>query len=232
MADGSTTKSLLPPYIAYQSLKTMAGQFKEHAVPDRIDRSVLTNFSGAVGGQIITSLRFLGLIDADGHPTPKLRDLVDKHGTDAWSPALGAVLREAFSPIFELNLATCSPSQFISKFKDEYDGADEVIRKSLTFFLNAARDADIALSPFLLKARKPRSAPAKRKPTRERPSKTDDDNGGDEDDGDDDDGEHTPPTPADPSQMLLTVLDPDEMDPAEQEAVWTLLKYLRKKKAG
>jgi hypothetical protein len=223
MADGSPSKQEkpgLPPYIAFQSLKTMAGHFKEHAVPDRIDRSVLTNFSGAVGAQIITSLRFLGLIDAHGHPTPGFRELVDHHGTDKWPTTLGKTLRSAYAPIFELNLATCSPSQFISRFKDTYDGADEVIRKSITFFLNAARDAEIPLSAFLLKARKPRSAPSKkRKPAREQTQT-----------GDVDDDDPIPTrTASEPSQVLLDLLDPAEMDEGEQEAVWTLLKFLKKK---
>lgn len=33
-------------------------------------------------------------------------------------------------------------------------------------------------------------------------------------------------------QMLLAVLDPDKMSDAEQDAVWTLLKYLKKKPTG
>src|SRR5262249_38660402 len=113
MADGSGTpqKKVLPPYIAYQSLETMAGNFKEHALPDRIDRSVLTNFSGAVGAQLITALRFLSLIDNGGTPTPLMREMVDAFGTNEWPSTLAKIIKQAYAPIFQLNLLTCTPAQ-------------------------------------------------------------------------------------------------------------------------
>jgi hypothetical protein len=157
---------LLPPYVSFQSVKTALAQFKEHATPDRIDRSVLTNFSGAIGGQILTAFRFLGLTDANGHSTDALRELVKAFGTDAWPEALTQILKKAYAPIFALNLASCSPSQFMEKFKGTYQGADDVIRKSITFFLNAASDAKIPVSAFIMKARKPRSGPTKKRPPR------------------------------------------------------------------
>ena len=89
---------LLPPYVSFQSVKTALAQFKEHATPDRIDRSVLTKFSGAIGGQILTAFRFLGLTDANGHSTDALRDLVKAFGTDAWPEALAQVLKKAYAP--------------------------------------------------------------------------------------------------------------------------------------
>lgn len=153
----------MPPYTSFQSIKTMLAQFKEHALPDRIDRSVLTNFSGAVGSQILTALKFLRLTDQQGHPTAALRSLVDAYGTDEYPIALKAIIEDAYAPIFDLNLATCSPSQFFEKFKRTYSGADDVIRKSVTFFLNAASDAAIPVSSFIMKARKPRVAAAKRR---------------------------------------------------------------------
>lgn len=155
---------LMPPYVSFQSVKTAIAQFKEHVVPDRIDRSVLSNFSGAVGGQILTAFRFLGLTDASGHSTDRLRALVGAYETDAWASVLNGVLAEAYQPLFELNLQSCSPSQFTEKFRMTYQGADEVIRKSITFFLNAASDAKIPISSFIMKARKPRSGPSKRRP--------------------------------------------------------------------
>lgn len=227
---GTVEKQSLPPYIAFQSLKTMTANFKEHALPDRIDRSVLTNFSGAVGGQIITALRFLGLINAAGHTTPLMAELVNSYGTDQWEPTLARVLKQAFPQIFQLNLVTCTPSQFIEKFKATYDGADDVLRKSITFFINAARDANIEISPFILKARKPRSGPPKKRaarpPNDDKPTNRKSDDLGN-DGVDDDDEKHSS---SDPSQVLLAVLDTDDMDDKEQEAVWTLLKYLKRAK--
>lgn len=161
--NGESASGAMPPYTAFQSIKTMLAQFKEHALPDRIDRSVLTNFSGAVGSQILTALKFLRLTDNLGHPTKAMKSLVAAYGTDDYPETLKTVLQEAYAPIFELNLATCSPSQFFEKFKRTYSGADDVIRKSITFFLNAASDAAVPVSSFIMKARKPRVSGAKRR---------------------------------------------------------------------
>jgi hypothetical protein len=95
-----------------------------------------------------------------------MKALVNALGTDDWPATLEAVIKRAYAPIFELNLATCSPSQFIERFKQSYSGAEDVTRKSITFFLNAASEAKIPVSSFIMKARKPRSAPSKKRPSR------------------------------------------------------------------
>jgi len=154
---------LQPPYVSFQSVKTAISQFKEHVVPDRIDRSVLAKFSGSVGGQILTAFRFLGLTDGIGLSTDLMRTAVEAYGTDLWPDTLNRILTKAYAPIFELNLKSCSPNQFMEKFKATYSGAEDVTRKSVTFFLNASADAQIPISSFIMSARKPRSATVKRR---------------------------------------------------------------------
>jgi hypothetical protein len=166
MADEQSTKDaarVTPPYIAFQSLKTLCATLKEHGIPGRIDRSVLGNFSGAVGGQVMTALKFLHLTDDDNHPSQLLRDLAEAHGTDRWSQTLAGVVRDAYKPIFELNLEAASPAQFNEKFRTAYPGKDETLRKSQGFFINAIREAAIPTSSYLMKNKKPRSGPTKRR---------------------------------------------------------------------
>src|ERR1700712_3196069 len=102
MADGNETSGTRTsaPYTAYQSLKTLAAALKEHGLPPRIDRSLMTNFSGAVQSQLMTALRFLSLITADDLPTTFLQKLVAAHGTDAWPSELQTVLRHAYADMF------------------------------------------------------------------------------------------------------------------------------------
>lgn len=212
---------LLPPYVSFQSVKTALAQFKEHVTPDRIDRSVLANFSGAVGGQILTAFRFLGLTDDSGHSTDELRALVKAFGTDDWPTTLAAILRKAYAPIFSLNLQSCSPGQFMEKFKASYQGADEVIRKSVTFFLNAASDAQIPISNFIMKARKPRSAPTKKRQriatARHGENSSGDDEGEDEDGSED---EETPSATLLAPQFMKQLLEKfPTFDPAWPEQV-------------
>lgn len=163
MTDDSGQKKVAAPYIAFSTLRTFIAPLKEHIVPTRIDRSLLKSMSGAVQNQLMTALRFLALIDAEDRPTASLKGLVAASGTDDWKPTLGHVLRDAYPDLFKLPLGSISPQEFYEAFKRAYPCEGDTLRKGVTFFLNAAREAGISLSPFLTKNAKPRSGPTRRK---------------------------------------------------------------------
>jgi hypothetical protein len=220
-----TRSSGTPPYTSYRTFKTFIEDLHEHGVPSRIDRSVLTRFSGVVGTQLMHALRFLGLIEDDGGPTERLKGLVKAHGTGSWSERLLELLRREYAPMFAIDLATATPSHFNEAFRKAFPAADAVVQKCVTFFLYAANDAGVRISGRVLKGRKPRSLTPRRKPAK--PAFA-----------------HSPmrefeaapsPPPAlvppiegrKPSEMLLIHLDLNEMDDEQQAAVWTLLKYFK-----
>jgi hypothetical protein len=220
-----TRSSGTPPYTSYRTFKTFIEDLHEHGVPSRVDRSVLMRFSGIVGTQLMHALRFLGLIEDDGRPTERLKGLVKSHGTANWSEKLLELLRHEYTSMFAIDLETATPSHFNEAFRRAFPAADAVVQKCVTFFLYAANDAGVKISGRVLKGRKPRSLTPRRKPTK--PAFA-----------------HSPtrefeaaPSPAPaplspiggktPSEMLLTHLDPNEMDEEQQAAVWTLLKYFK-----
>jgi Family of unknown function (DUF5343) len=214
-------KRLAPPYVGYASFKNMVGGFKEHVLPSRIDRSVLGNFSGLLQGQLLNTLRFLQLIDSEDRPQQPLQQLVEAANGTAWPTALGAVLQSAYAPIFKLDLKSASPSQFSESFAKTYPGEGSTLRKSMTFFLTASQDAKLPISPYILKNKKPRSGPAKKRTT---PSQ----NGTPK-------PEHKNNTNTDPptvqrklSEQVLAVLDSDNLEKEVESAVFVLLKHLRK----
>ncbi len=214
-----------PPYTSYRTFKTFIEDLHEHGVPSRIDRSVLTRFSGVVGAQLMHALRFLGLIEEDGRPTPHLRELMKAHGGAHWTEKLLELLRQEYAPIFAIDLETATPSQFNGAFRKAFPAADAVVQKCVTFFLYAANDAGVKISGRVLKGRKPRSLAPHRKaarPTFSLPQAME--------------LEAAPPQPRPalaspdskkPSELLLTHLDLSEMDEEQQAAVWTLLKYFK-----
>jgi hypothetical protein len=210
------------PYTSYRTFKTFIEDLREHGVPSRIDRSVLTRFSGVVGTQLMHALRFLGLIDDEGRPTPLLGELVNAHGGAQWPVTLSQALREAYAPIFAIDLETATPSHFSAAFRKAFPAAEAVVQKCVTFFLYAAADAGLKVSGRILKGRKPRSLALRRAPRRApaaaqgveaAPSK--------------------PPPAAflierkKPSEILFMHLDPNVMDEEQQAAVWTLMKYFK-----
>src|ERR1700680_1704457 len=110
-----------PPYTSFPSLKTLLKNLKEHTIPRRIDRSVLGNsFSNAVGSQLLTALKFLGLTNAANEPTEALEPLVHEFGTEEWKTSLRMVLETAYPPLFDLNLETASAAQFNERFRSAY----------------------------------------------------------------------------------------------------------------
>ena len=213
-----------PPYTSYRTFRTFIEDLREHGVPSRIDRSVLTRFSGVVGTQLLHALRFLGLIDERGHPTERLRELVSAQDAGRWAETLLALIRREYAPVFSIDLETATPSHFSEAFRKAFPAADAVVQKCVTFFLYAANDAGVKVSARVLKGRKPRSlaprrgqapAPGAAKPVEPPPSPIG--------------REAARVEGGKPSEMLLTHLDPNAMDEDQQAAVWTLLKYFKAK---
>ncbi len=214
-----------PPYTSYRTFKTFIQDLGEHGVPSRIDRSVLTRFSGVVGTQLIHALRFLGLIEDNGQPSQRLRELVNAHGAGHWSEKLLELLRQEYAPMFTIDLETATPSHFNGTFRKAFPAAEAVVQKCVTFFLYAANDAGVRISGRVLKGRKPRSLTTPRKkyaPAHAQAHTADVGEG---------------PTQSQPvmsriegkkpSEVLLMHLDPNEMDDEQQAAVWTMLKYFK-----
>jgi Family of unknown function (DUF5343) len=215
-----------PPYTSYRTFKTFIEDLHQHGVPSRIDRSVLTRFSGVVGTQLMHALRFLGLIEDDGRPTQRLKELMTAHATARWPETLLKLLQEEYAPIFAIDLETATPSHFSGAFRKAFPAADAVVQKCVTFFLYAANDAGVKISGRVLKGRKPRSLTTPRRkatrppfahpPAREieaaalRPQPT-----------------SSPIEGKKPSEVLLMHLDPNEMDDEQQAAIWTMLKYFK-----
>ena len=169
------------------------------------------------------ALRFLGLIDDEGRTTERLRKLVIAHGEAEWPETLSQALRQAYAPMFAIDLETATPSHFSATFRKAFPAADAVVQKCVTFFLYAAADAGLEVSARILKGRKPRSLAPRRLPRRtRRPRRRR--------------LEAEPSEPISvaspierkkPSEILFAHLDPNAMDEEQQAAVWTLLKYFK-----
>ncbi|MDD1677963.1 MAG: DUF5343 domain-containing protein [Methanomicrobiales archaeon] len=219
-----------PPYISYSTFRTMVGNLKEHGVPAQMDSSVLGNFSGTVKTQLLTAMRFLDLIEQGGKTGSKLNGLAEAFQTPQWGPTLAAVLRESYKPIVAHDLKTATPHMIDRAFRDEYGAADAVQKKCVTFFLHAAKDAAMGLSTHLShKTRRPAKRGSQQGSTRKKAlipvsasataaleSLH---------------GVVAPPVRAASSQLVLQLLEPG-MDDDVQNAVWILLKYLRKKETS
>jgi uncharacterized protein DUF5343 len=69
MAD--KTEIAKPPYVPFGSFKNFAESFREHGLPDVIDKSLMQNHSGTVQSMLLSALRGMGFIETDGAPTDR-----------------------------------------------------------------------------------------------------------------------------------------------------------------
>lgn len=148
-------KKRSPPYVSYRSFLTLLEDL-QRGLPARIDRSYWGDkFSGSTGTQLMSALRFLSLIDANGLPTVQLKDLATSRGPHR-SEILRKISQESFSFLmnnsFESEKATYA--QLEEVFNDIYQVDRDVARKCIKFFIEIANDAGIPLSPFITKKSK------------------------------------------------------------------------------
>jgi hypothetical protein len=142
----------LPPYVSYRTFYNFLERLQQH-IPSRIDRSYWGDLlSGSTGTQLMAALRFLNLIDINGKPTELLKPLVEARG-EARTRLLYELTNDAFDFVCQssLDLESATYAQLQEVFHHTFQLTDDVSRKCVKFFIAIARDAQIPLSPFILK---------------------------------------------------------------------------------
>jgi hypothetical protein len=98
---------------------------------------------------VIGALRFFGLIDRNGIPKgPALEKLASEKDIHERRANLRPILKSAYAEIMKFDLAKVTPSQLDTAF-ETYGVTGDTKKKAKTFFINAAKFAELALSPLL-----------------------------------------------------------------------------------
>jgi hypothetical protein len=151
MLSGST-KKLLPPYVSYRTFLNFIEGLQQ-TMPARIDRSYWGDrLSGSTGTQLVSALRFLDMIDLNGFPTAKLRNLVASKGSQR-TEIIKQVTHDSYSFFFlsQVDPQAATYAQLEEAFHDNYQIASDVARKCIKFFIGLAGDGGMKLSPFVTK---------------------------------------------------------------------------------
>jgi hypothetical protein len=150
-----STESLrkhLPPYVSYRTFRNFLDGLQQ-GIPARIDRSYWGDrWSGSTGSQLVAALRFLGLVDSNGVPTNRLKQLVSARDTQR-TEILRQMATEAFAFLLRgsLDSQTATYAQTEELLHNTYQVTPDVSRKCIKFFVGLASDAAIPLSPFIIK---------------------------------------------------------------------------------
>lgn len=181
-------ESFTPPYLSWRTFFNFLDRLAEKGAPDRIDRTFLSNMSGADQSYLLKALQGFGLMAADGRKTQALDTLVHHESRKA---AVQTLLETHYPTMIALP-ANATQGQLDEAFKP-YGLGVETVRKCQTFYLRAAQYAGISLSSnFKAPATGPgESAP--RAPRRPRSPKRKGSSGSGED-------QSTPPPPPPPAE--------------------------------
>lgn len=143
-------KKAAPPYATFPAFVSFINKLRQTGVPGRIDRSVFGNASGSVIYSVLASLTSLNLINEQGTPSPKFIELVN--APDEQRPKLlRQIIIDGYPSLFGsgMDLTTMTAGQFNEHIRGEFDVAGSTIDKIASFFLSAAKAAEIPVSKHL-----------------------------------------------------------------------------------
>jgi hypothetical protein len=137
----------VPPYVPYRSFRNFIESLKQ-GIPARIDRSVMASMSGALQSQLTACLRYLELITSASHPTPVLPRLVNSEGPEH-AKVLRDIITKSYPFLFtHFDIKTATPRMLEEQFANA-GASGGTIDKCVNFFLAAAKEAGVELSPHL-----------------------------------------------------------------------------------
>jgi hypothetical protein len=136
--------------VAYVPYRTFISALDSLAngLPHQIDRSVFPSLSGVTQSQLIGAFKFMGLITDDGKPTDDLQKLVEEKSQR--KAHLHRIISKSYPKIIQMDLSKMTPNGLDVAFRD-FGLTGETNVKAKSFFLQAAKEADFKLSPYLQK---------------------------------------------------------------------------------
>jgi len=138
----------VPPYLSFKTFSGFIERMRK-GLPNRVDRSIMSSLSGSNQSQLLAALRYLQLISPKGVPTEKLSSLVESEGIK-FRRALREILIASYPFLFKgFDLQRATIDQLIKQFANA-GGSGDTVRKCVSFFLAAARQAELQVSPFML----------------------------------------------------------------------------------
>lgn len=157
--DSAEAPALQLPYLSFGSFKNFLDRLRtEGAVPGRIDRPFLGG-SGAYQSQMIQTLKYLGLVDADLRTQDSLRYLA-LADDEARQPLFAALVTERYPALLALGDDATS-SQLEEEIR-KFGLTGDTVRKAASLYLALAKHGEVPVSKWF-KVTKTASAPGKRK---------------------------------------------------------------------
>lgn len=148
-----------PPYLSLTTLQNFLDRWNDGAIPPRIDKSALDNYSGGTQGILMTALRQIGYVDAEGRVMPALRASVTD--IDARKAHLAAWARQFYAEQLGLAEQGATAGMLQESFASSgFSGS--TLRKAIVFYLALVDYLGLPNSPHF-RAPKQSATPSSRK---------------------------------------------------------------------
>ncbi|WP_146076707.1 hypothetical protein [Rathayibacter tritici] len=156
-----------PPYMSFQTFWSFIDELASKPLPPRIDRSLMNSRSGTDQANLSMALASFGLTGEDGTVQSNLIDLVQTP-TDERKAKFGRLVGQYYSAALDLSEQNGTEADLRRAFTESWPSiaSSDTRRKAITFFLHAARAADIPLSPHFPTTRAGSGAPGVPHPLR------------------------------------------------------------------
>lgn len=142
MADEKSEKAAV--YVAWSTFKNALDSLAQ-GIPNRVDRSAFPGMAWGVQSQLLTGMKFLGLITEDHIPNPLLHGVAVLDET-ARKDKLRLILKERYTDLFALDLTKVTPAQLTEQMGTSYNVAGATRDKAVRFFLSAVEYVGVPVS--------------------------------------------------------------------------------------
>lgn len=172
MNEREAAPSRAPIYVSYLTFTNLLDWLREvRTLPSEFDRSFWGGkFSGSTGTQLMSGLRFLGLLNEE-RVMPELEALA-LADDDERKKLIANLLRSAYGDETVSNLPKMTPRMLSDALK-ALGTTDATHRKAMSFFINAAKAVDLPVPGGIAKQARNRPVGSPRKGARTRPAKPD-----------------------------------------------------------
>jgi len=223
MAEASKQQTIKGiPSLSFGTLTNFLDQFTStDQIPTHIDKSMLpSTMSGANQAAVLSSLKFFGFTSEDNKPEQPFYDYAKATKEDRYRIWQSRIAASYGFLLDHVDIERTTSALVADRFRAQGISGDTV-RKAVTFFLHAAKAGEVKVSTHVKAPRPVRSA-ARGKSANPKPDGDSGDSGNN--------GKTTPPgrigPRGTPYEMLIDILDA-RMSEDEQQAVWTLIRYLK-----
>lgn len=218
----ATDKVQTPGYGSFKSLTTFfnARRDDDH-ITTVVDRSLMSNFNGSTANELLATLRFLKMIDEKNVPTAFYGKYV-KASDDDRKPMLAQALRDSYPFVFSatgFDIERETSARLADVFRAQ-GISGSTLSRAISFFLSAAKDAGIKVSPNIKPPQLQKSA--KKKGPAQTSALPDDADGDEDDDGQLPEGYQSFEIPI-PIDRKVKLLIPSDWSPEDWDLFQTML---------